>query len=316
MSEINIQPQIPQISIDTNVSTYHLPIASSTVLGGVKIGRNLTIEEDGTLNATSTEYELPVASYSDLGGVIVGNGLTVTNGTISVDVDSSLSANSTNPVQNNIVASNFATVTSSISTLDNQYTTLNQNLGTLSSTVSSDHTTLTDLSTTVGNQATSIETNTENINNNSSAIESINTTLSSLNGRVTDVEGDITDIQSDITDLNVLLDSSLDNITYSYLLPVSTWTSGNIFVVKRGKVGFIYFDLEGSLTLSAGASSVIYTFADLIPAVKSSSVLLTDDGAILGELDDYTYELSLVNIDAQHSKTITKVKGSIPLTFV
>lgn len=316
MSEINIQQQVPQINIDTATMNYHLPIASSTTLGGIKVGNNLTIESDGKLNAESTEYNLPTASSETLGGIKIGNGLNITDGVASVVVDSSLSANSTNPVQNAIITGNITTLSSDISTLNGQYTTLNQNLGTLSTTVSTDHNTLTGLSTTVGNQATSIATNTENISNNTSAIESINTTLSSLNGRITDAEDDITDIQSDITDLNVLLDSSLDSITYSYLLPVSTWTSGNIFVLKRGKVGFIYFDIEGSLTLAAGASSVIYTFADLIPAVKSSSVLLTDDGAILGELDDYSYALSLTNMDSQNSKTITKVKGSIPLTFV
>lgn len=32
---------------------YELPIASETVLGGVKVGENLTIEQDGTLNANS-----------------------------------------------------------------------------------------------------------------------------------------------------------------------------------------------------------------------------------------------------------------------
>ncbi len=49
-----------------------LKIASATVLGGIKVGDNLTIEEDGTLNALSsvpspvTENDFVVASGSPL----------------------------------------------------------------------------------------------------------------------------------------------------------------------------------------------------------------------------------------------------------
>jgi hypothetical protein len=40
-------------NINENIggSSYVLPIASENVLGGIKVGENLTIEEDGTLNA-------------------------------------------------------------------------------------------------------------------------------------------------------------------------------------------------------------------------------------------------------------------------
>lgn len=36
------------------LNNYTLPVASSTVLGGIKVGANLTITNDGTLNATSS----------------------------------------------------------------------------------------------------------------------------------------------------------------------------------------------------------------------------------------------------------------------
>lgn len=39
------------IEVDSEGSEYELPIASETVLGGIKVGDNLTIDEDGTLNA-------------------------------------------------------------------------------------------------------------------------------------------------------------------------------------------------------------------------------------------------------------------------
>ena len=40
-------------SLTNKPTTYSLPIASATVLGGVKVGANLTIEADGTLNASA-----------------------------------------------------------------------------------------------------------------------------------------------------------------------------------------------------------------------------------------------------------------------
>ena len=55
MQELNIQRRSQNIDIDTATRNYHLPIASSTILGGIKVGNNLTIGNDGTLNAESTE---------------------------------------------------------------------------------------------------------------------------------------------------------------------------------------------------------------------------------------------------------------------
>ena len=66
-------------------------IASSTALGAIKIGDNLSISEDGTLSANVGEYTLPVATADTLGGVKIGDNITVTDdGTISVDLSSYL----------------------------------------------------------------------------------------------------------------------------------------------------------------------------------------------------------------------------------
>lgn len=61
---------------------YTLPQASSSTLGGVKVGTNLSISADGTLSASNsggsgTDYTLPAATNASLGGVIVGDGLNV-----------------------------------------------------------------------------------------------------------------------------------------------------------------------------------------------------------------------------------------------
>lgn len=67
-------------------NAYTLPAATETVLGGIKVGENLSITEDGVLSASApgSEYELPPATTDTLGGVKVGDNLTVTDdGTIS-----------------------------------------------------------------------------------------------------------------------------------------------------------------------------------------------------------------------------------------
>lgn len=71
-------------------SSYTLPIASSTTLGGVKIGANVSVAGDGTISVAAP-YTLPAATTTTLGGVKVGSGLTV-------DGTGLLSLNYTSPV--------------------------------------------------------------------------------------------------------------------------------------------------------------------------------------------------------------------------
>jgi len=63
--------------------TYSLPTASSSVLGGVKIGSGISIDGNGVISAAAS-YTLPSATTAALGGIIVGTGLGVTSGTLSV----------------------------------------------------------------------------------------------------------------------------------------------------------------------------------------------------------------------------------------
>ena len=65
-----------------------LPIASDETLGGIKVGENLTIDNDGTLNAQDS-YDLPIASDTTLGGIKVGDMLAIdsTTGVLDVDID-------------------------------------------------------------------------------------------------------------------------------------------------------------------------------------------------------------------------------------
>ena len=56
---------------------YELPVASETILGGIKVGTNLSIS-NGVLSASLNAYTLPTASPSQKGGIKVGTGLEMT----------------------------------------------------------------------------------------------------------------------------------------------------------------------------------------------------------------------------------------------
>lgn len=310
MADINIQRTTPQIDIDTT-SNYHLPIASATTLGGIKVGNNLIIAEDGTLNAESTEYNLPVASSSTLGGVKIGSGLSITDQFASVNVDSSLDADSANPLRNSVITSNLNTLTSSVQTAGSAITSLSTTVGTLSGTVSTNTSNITTLSSTVSGHTTAIQSNTDNIASQASTISDMAYQVNDLDSRLITAESTLSDTVTDVAGLKL---SSLTSLPYSSLLPATSWSAGNVFVAKRGKVGFVYFELEGSLTIAAGASVVLYTFVSTVPAVRATATLLSDAGALLGEVDDYSYELKITNMSAS-SMTITKLNGSIPLVF-
>jgi hypothetical protein len=67
-------------------TTYTLPTASGSVLGGIKLGSGLSIDGSGVVSVTggSSNYVLPTASTGTLGGVKVdGTTITINNGVIS-----------------------------------------------------------------------------------------------------------------------------------------------------------------------------------------------------------------------------------------
>ena len=81
--------------IDLSVNlppAYTLPIATPTILGGIKIGEGLEISEDGTVTVTGDSYVLPPATTTTLGGV-KPDGVTIT-----VQDDGTISSTSTSPV--------------------------------------------------------------------------------------------------------------------------------------------------------------------------------------------------------------------------
>ena len=313
MEEINIHRTTPNINIDTATRTYHLPIASETTLGGIKVGNNLTIEEDGTLNAESTEYNLPVATSSTLGGVKIGSGLTMTDQVLSVNVDAALSNSSTNPVRNSVVTSNINTLTSTVQTIDTTVTNLGNSFSTLSNTVSEHTTSISNLNDTVTSQGNAIDTNTGNISDLSSSLGDLNSTVGGIDTRLGTAEDAITGLSNSVDTINnnlIAIGANDDaTVTYSYLLPINTFTSGQLTISTRNYMRFITFDLECTLTLAT--STVIYTL-ETPPAVDSYSTLNTDAGAITVKVDSTSGEISLINMTSS-SLSITKILGSVPL---
>ena len=74
------------VSVTGGTGSYTLPTASSTVLGGIKLGTGLSIDGNGVVSVTggTGSYTLPTASASVLGGIKVGTGLSINNGVLSV----------------------------------------------------------------------------------------------------------------------------------------------------------------------------------------------------------------------------------------
>ena len=318
MSEINIEQTTPLINIDTATRNYHLPIASSTVLGGIKVGDNLTIEDDGTLNAEQTEYELPVASASQLGGIKVGAGLEINNSILKVDPDTTLSSSSQNAIANSAVNNAISSLTSTVQTNTSSIGTINSSLSTLSNTVSGHTTSIGNLQSTVSTQGDAIELNTTAIGNNTSSITDLSDSVTALGSRVTTAEDDIDAIEGNITTLSGTVDTlntlTETETTYSYLLPVSTWTAGKLTYEKRGKTGFVFVDIQGSLHLSGGGTTVLYTYSGIELYTNVFGILMSDDGPVLATIDASTGELSLSNL-TNNAQTITNLQGSIPLVF-
>jgi hypothetical protein len=82
-----INANFAELYLSRNSNNYSLPFASPTVLGGVKVGQGLTIQ-NGFLTALAVPapppYSLPAASTTELGGVKVdGTTITISNGIIS-----------------------------------------------------------------------------------------------------------------------------------------------------------------------------------------------------------------------------------------
>lgn len=115
----------------TTSGTINLKSASSTELGGIKVGTNLSIDTDGVLSATDTTYD--IANRDTLGLIKMGDtttGLSIdsTSGVLSVAANTSSSENYSYPILFKNTTGNTGT---SAANKFNQYVTLNPSTRTL-----------------------------------------------------------------------------------------------------------------------------------------------------------------------------------------
>lgn len=305
--DVEITLQTEDVSVETPlVADYILPTATQDTLGGVKIGDNIDIDSSGHIS-------VPIATQSSVGLVKAGTGLAIaSDGTLSatgtyelpeatkttlggVYVDDELSTTSTHPVQNAVVSQSLAEVTNDISDLSTDVDNLSTGLGNLSTTVGG-------LSTTVGNLYTQVTTNTNNIGTNASNI-------SSLNSRMSDAEDDIQTLDTNTT---TLLTSTYESYDYQDI-DDSVWTEGTIDLVGYGLNGYININLEGSLTISNGASNTIFTLPTILPAYTVTGIAITDDSPLMVTITD-SGDITLYNLSSS-SITLTKLNANLAITI-
>lgn len=84
-AKVDLSDYLTQTQIKALLTGYMpLRAATTTVLGGVKVGDNLSIDASGRLSGAAP-YALPTATSTTLGGVKVGDGLSVySDGTLNV----------------------------------------------------------------------------------------------------------------------------------------------------------------------------------------------------------------------------------------
>lgn len=89
-------------------SSFAPPIATSSTLGGVKIGSNVGVLPDGTISV-ATPYALPAATSSSLGGVQLADTTAITNGTAGRVVDAAQLKAGLDPKANTVSLATVAT---------------------------------------------------------------------------------------------------------------------------------------------------------------------------------------------------------------
>jgi predicted RecA/RadA family phage recombinase len=317
MSDIIINVDDPEVVITDEYSTdYDLPIASSSTLGGVKIGDNVNITSDGTIS-------IPTASADNAGVIKVGANLSIDeNGVLSgqaggnVTIDSALSTTSTNPVQNRVItnslnslSSDIGDVSSSVSSLSGEVSNLTNTVTTLGATVTSQGNTISGLETSVSANTNNISTNTSNIASNTSDITSLDTRLDTAEDNITALGNGLGQLQGNVDPVLVK-----DEIVIPYSSIDVAWASGSLTIVRRGFTGFATLVLTGNLVLADSTPVSIYQITgDNIPTYETYGSLLSDDGDILINVLTSGY-ITIQNISGS-SKTVTKLFGTVPIVF-
>lgn len=292
------------------VADYILPTASPNTLGGVKVGSNLSIDPSGHLS-------VPVASTSSLGVVKVGTGLTVDDeGVLSSDggyvlpqatkntlggvyVDDLLDTESLNPVQNAVVSLELDSISSDVDDLDTTVSGMSTTVGNLSGAVTSISGSVTSLGETVTTQGNTI-------NNISGTVSNMSSDVTNLQTAVENLQLGLGETSQHVGELMVEVD---DTIPYSQLTE-GIWTAGDITISRRGLLGFIICNLEGSLTVPANDSVVLIN--TLTPMALATAGVMTDGSNVIETQVNTSGEFLIVN-NSSSSITLTRIVGSTPI---
>lgn len=312
--EIILQPEQVNVT-EPLVADYILPKATSSVLGGVKIGANVDVASDGTIY-------IPVATSSSLGVVQAGEGITINeNGVISasssyvlpqatkntlggVYVDDALTQGSVNPVQNDVVNTAISNLTTEVSALSDTVGDLDDDLTGVENDVSTLSSNLTSLGNSVSTNTNNISTITGNISNINSEIGNINLTLTDHGNSIDALAGLVSSLNADISE------------TYTYQdIDDQIWTAGEIDIRGKGFYAVMYVNLEGSLTIPSGQSVTLFTLPeDYIPYYDAYGGADIVDGSISIKVDSATGNIILINNNTS-SMNIGKLNASIPVIY-
>ena len=297
------------------VADYILPKASSTTLGGVKIGDNVNISNDGHIS-------VPMASDGTLGLIKIGTGLSIDeNGVVTasgeydlpqatkttlggVYLDDELNDPLVNPVQNATLTtvisgidSNVTDLTDSVDDLNDTVTEVSTAVTGLTNTVGTLNSTVSGLSTTVSGQSSAIATNTSDIG-------TINTTLTNHGNDIATIGGQVSDLYQDISE------------TYTYEdIDDTIWTAGDIEIRGKGFYAVMYIQLEGTLSIPTGSSVTLFTLPnDAIPAYDAFGGADIVDGSISIKVDSTNGNINLINNNTT-SVNVGKLNASIPIIY-
>lgn len=315
--EISIDEPVVEITDEYSVD-YDLPIASSTTLGGVKIGANISETLDGTIS-------VPIASADTAGVIKVGSNLSIDeNGVLSgqaggsVTVDSTLSTVSTNPVQNRVITSEINATNSNVSTIQSNLSGINTSIGNLAEALGTTNTNVTTNTNNISALQTAVQTNTDNISTNAGNITTNTNNITALDTRLGTDEGYITAQGNAIGQLQDNVDVLAVTFTETAAgsdIDNTIWTGGNVTIFRRGKIGVVTLDLEGTYTLAGSSSKIVYTMVnqDNLPTYVGKGALYTDDGVVYGEFDS-DGKLIIYNYGSQNI-SLSYLMGSIPVVF-
>lgn len=309
---------LQQDSVDVTeplVADYILPKASANTLGGVKIGDNINISNDGHISVA-------MASADTLGLIKIGSGLTIdANGVVTasgeyqlpqatkttlggVYLDDELDDQSVNPVQNATLTTVISGIDSNVSDLTDSVDDLTDTVTDVSTAVTGLTTTVGTLNSTVGGLSTTVSGQSSAIATNTSDIGTINNTLTNHGNDLATLAGQVTDLYQDISE------------TYTYEdIDDTIWTAGDIEIRGKGFYAVMYIQLEGTLSIPTGSSVTLFTLPnDAIPAYDAFGGADIVDGSISIKVDSTNGNINLINNNTT-SVNVGKLNASIPIIY-